>query len=386
MHGPWKYIYNADERKVKESGAQGSTLRLVPKGSLDKRCCNSAGGFIDGSTGHSSVTFRHRLDENRKVTFRAQQAFRAQQWQWTARSIASHLLPRDGPEDGGHKKDRRILDSSLFGHSSGSGRHAASLLTYLLCHCCRFGFPETVVSDNGSLLFSEQFQVYLEQRSIRHLRTAPYHASSNGLAERFDQTLKAVFRKTNRRIATAELADFWLAYRNTSHATTGEAPSTLLLGRRLRTRLDQVRPSVENKVSQRQFHQTRRHPRREKIFGVGDDVRVGNFRLGPKWLCATVLARTEPVSYRLSVVTPPGAFQWVRHQNHILKDNTNTTEFNLPFVRSHQESPVQVPAADSSTGNDRAAIIQREPMAPLNSANEHRYSQRQRHPPERCVP
>ncbi|KAL1441830.1 hypothetical protein MTO96_008223, partial [Rhipicephalus appendiculatus] len=89
-----------------------------------------------------------------------------------------------------------------------------------------------------------------------------------------------------------------------------EAPSTLLLGRRLRTRLDLIRPAVENRVRQRQFDQTRRHPCRDNVIAVGDSVRVRNFRSGPKWLCATVLARTGPVSYRLSVVTPRGVFQW----------------------------------------------------------------------------
>ena len=35
---------------------------------------------------------------------------------------------------------------------------------------------------------------------------------------------------------------FLLAYRNTPHSTTGEAQSQLFLGRRLRTRLDLLKP------------------------------------------------------------------------------------------------------------------------------------------------
>ncbi|KAL1446605.1 hypothetical protein MTO96_044532 [Rhipicephalus appendiculatus] len=189
------------------------------------------------------------------------------------------------------------------------------------------------------------------------------------------------------RSASEELADFLLAYRNTPHATTGEAPSTLLLGRRLRTRLDLIRPAVENRVRQRQFDQTRRHPCRDNVIAVGDSVRVRNFRSGPKWLCATVLARTGPVSYRLSVVTPRGVFQWVRHQNHIRNDNTGiATEFELPFSERQQEAPAQVPACDSSHDVDSSPTAQSEPADTSNAPSERRYPQRQRRPPDRFVP
>ncbi|XP_075743965.1 uncharacterized protein LOC142802803 [Rhipicephalus microplus] len=301
---------------------------------------------------------------------------------------------------------------------------------------CRFGFPETLVSDNGSQFISAEFRAYLKHRGIRHVRTAPYHPSSNGLAERFVQTLKSALRKISPRSASEELADFLLAYRNTPHATTGEAPSTLLLGRRLRTRLDLLRPAVENRVRQRQFDQTRRHPCRSNVIAVGDArapksehtgllhfrlhrkcsrhsqdsnprpagqqpstlatrpprrggdaVRVRNVRSGPKWLCATVLARTGPVSYRLSVVIPRGVFQWVRHQNHIRNDNTGiTTEFELPFSERQQEVATQVPTCDSSHDVDSSLTSQSEPADTANAPSERRYPQRQRRPPDRFVP
>ncbi|KAL3218275.1 hypothetical protein MRX96_031630 [Rhipicephalus microplus] len=50
--------------------------------------------------------------------------------------------------------------------------------------------------------------------------------------------------------------------------------------------------------------------------------------------------------YRLSVVTPQGVFQWVRHQNCIRNDIT--TEVDLPFGGRRREMPAQVPATDSS--------------------------------------
>ncbi|KAL3193717.1 hypothetical protein MRX96_002161 [Rhipicephalus microplus] len=167
----------------------------------------------------------------------------------------------------------------------------------------------------------------------------------------------------------------------------GRPLSTLLLGIRLRTRLDLLRPAVENRVRQCQFDQTRRHPCRNNVIAVGDAVRVRNVRSGPKWLCAIVLARTGPVSYRLSVVTPRGVFQWVRHQNHIRNDKTGiTTEFELPFSERHQEVATQVPTCDSSHDVDSSPTAQSEPADTANAPSERRYPERQRRPPDRFVP
>ena len=57
---------------------------------------------------------------------------------------------------------------------------------------------------------------------------------------------------TNRDVS-AVIAKYLLVYRNTPHSTTGEAPSLLLMGRRLRTRLDLLIRLVEKHVEARQY-------------------------------------------------------------------------------------------------------------------------------------
>jgi len=52
------------------------------------------------------------------------------------------------------------------------------------------GLPEIVVTDNGSNFASKEFGDFLKQDGIHHIRTAPYHPSSNGLAERRWLTLE----------------------------------------------------------------------------------------------------------------------------------------------------------------------------------------------------
>ena len=53
-----------------------------------------------------------------------------------------------------------------------------------------YGLPEQLVSDNGPQFVSDEFQVFLKSNQVKHIRSAPYHPSSNGLAERFVRTFK----------------------------------------------------------------------------------------------------------------------------------------------------------------------------------------------------
>ena len=50
--------------------------------------------------------------------------------------------------------------------------------------CQENGFPSTLVSDNGPQLVSKDFEDKMKKWGIKHLVIPPYHAASNGLAER----------------------------------------------------------------------------------------------------------------------------------------------------------------------------------------------------------
>ncbi|XP_062704520.1 uncharacterized protein K02A2.6-like [Aedes albopictus] len=75
----------------------------------------------------------------------------------------------------------------------------------------RFGMPEVLVSDNGAQLTSDVFERFCESNGITHLRTAPFHPQSIGLAE-------------------------------SRNAPGGKSPAEILFGKPLRTSFELMRP------------------------------------------------------------------------------------------------------------------------------------------------
>ena len=94
-----------------------------------------------------------------------------------------------------------------------------------------------MVTDNGSSFTSEEFKSFLSQNGIVHVTTAPYHPSSNGLAERAVQTFKNGLKRTPGATIQEKLSKFLFTYRITPQTTTGIPPAQLLMGRRLRSAL-----------------------------------------------------------------------------------------------------------------------------------------------------
>ena len=161
------------------------------------------------------------------------------------------------------------------------------------------GLPEIIVSDNGSAFTSEEFQEFVKQNGIRHLRSAPYHPASNGLAERAVQTFKNAMKKATTSDLETHLSRFLFQYRITPHTTTGVSPAELLMGRQPRSHLDLMRPQVSSRVHANQFRQKMAHDQRtrNRSFELGDTVFIKNFADGPTWLPGVVTALHGLLTY-----------------------------------------------------------------------------------------
>ena len=163
----------------------------------------------------------------------------------------------------------------------------------------QFGIPESLVSDNGPQFAAVEFQDFCRLNGIRHIRVAPYHPSSNGLAERAVRIFKEGLKKQSGGSLTDQIARMLFQYRITPHTTTGIAPADLLMGRTLRSRLDILKPHVEQRVQDKQLRQKVDHDKlsRTRHFSTGDHIFVRNYAKGEKWVPAKLIDSSGPLSF-----------------------------------------------------------------------------------------
>uniref|UniRef100_A0A8C5MGP5 Gypsy retrotransposon integrase-like protein 1 n=1 Tax=Leptobrachium leishanense TaxID=445787 RepID=A0A8C5MGP5_9ANUR len=111
----------------------------------------------------------------------------------------------------------------------------------------RVGFPQEILSDQGSQFTAELTQQLWRLCGVKALHSAPYHPQTNGLCERFNGTLKQLIRAYTQERKDWEkyLPHLLFAYREVPQESTGFSPFELLYGRRVRGPLDLVRAQWE---------------------------------------------------------------------------------------------------------------------------------------------
>jgi hypothetical protein len=252
----------------------------------------------------------------------------------------------------------------------------------------RNGLPEILVSDNGPQFTSQEFQHFLQMNGIHHITSAPYHPATNGLAERFVQTFKQGLRAVKDDPGTVQqkLSRFLMAYRNTPHSTTGEVPSVLFMGRRLRTRLDALKPDVRRHVVHKQMDTVEAKGGVPRQFQVGDSVAVREYLHDRKWVPAVIHQKTGTRSYEVEV--EPGRI-WRRHADQIRRSEMpmqvpKLVHSDLPSMPSPAELPSEVPQVPSDSTPSSAVKPSGQPVPPqVEPPRTLRRSQRQRRAPQR---
>ena len=241
----------------------------------------------------------------------------------------------------------------------------------------RQGLCEEIVADNGPPFPSLELQKFLQKNGVKSIFSAPYHPSSNGAAERFVKTLKRGLKKSNGKFSKLHrLHEFLLVYRSTPHSLTGQTPSEMLMGRRIRTRLDLVRPDMRARITRESGGV--QHPR---AFVIGDPVIARDYRniRKPGWISGVVVAKMSPVTYSIQVELRGELVIWKRHVDQLkaceLDDFEEGKEFEVNdrskslFQNNMSSSSVvdrevgQIPA--QTTFNERP---ESEESPPLDSA------------------
>ena len=225
------------------------------------------------------------------------------------------------------------------------------------------GLPEVIVSDNGTCFTSSEFKKFVDSNGIVHVRTAPYHAASNGLGERAVQVFKHGIRNVPGGTLNSKIARFLFRYRITPQSTTGVTPSELLMGRKLRSHFDMLYPNTKSRVVQNQLHQKEYHDRSAKSrnFNVNDPVYAYNFGSGGRWLPGIIVEKLGPISFKISLVN---GRLIRRHQDHVrIRYDTHESVGDLPnesTVDKHMLSDFVIP---DQTGPSTPAPEGFEPVA-----------------------
>ncbi|XP_033096399.1 uncharacterized protein K02A2.6-like [Anneissia japonica] len=165
------------------------------------------------------------------------------------------------------------------------------------------GIPKVLVSDNGPTYTSAQFKEFTVRNGIKHLFSAPFKPSSNGLAERAVQTVKHGLAKMAEGSPHTKLSRFLFKYRITPHSTTGVPPCEALMGRMLHSPLSMVHPSLNDRVMQKQERQKHYSDRHSQVreFNVNDEVFVENYAKGDRWLPGVVHLREGSKMYDVKI-------------------------------------------------------------------------------------
>ena len=193
---------------------------------------------------------------------------------------------------------------------------AAQVVEALVNIFSQVGIPKEILTDQGANFISQLLSEEYKLLQVCSIRTSPYHPQTDGLVERFNQTLKSMIQKT----VTGKGKDWnkllpylLFAYREVPQDSTGFSPFELLYGRNvhgpldallagsagdknilsyimlMRERLDTMTELVQTSLGKARQMQKRWYDRtaRTRQFAPGDDVLVllptSSHRLLAQW-------------------------------------------------------------------------------------------------------
>ncbi|XP_040168903.1 uncharacterized protein K02A2.6-like isoform X1 [Anopheles arabiensis] len=210
----------------------------------------------------------------------------------------------------------------------------------------RHGQPETLVTDNGTQFTSNMFETFCEHLIV-HLKTAPFHPQSNGLAERFVDTFKRALKNITAGGETLEEAidTFLLCYRSTPCRSSpeGKSPAEHIYKRPIRTALELLRPpssshKVHDNKQEKQFNL--KHGAKKRHYSPQDLVWAKVYHNNKwSWAHGQVIGQIGSVLYNV----------WLSSTRKLIRSHCNQLRSRHEAEVSQQEqlaiTDVQIPLA-----------------------------------------
>ena len=201
--------------------------------------------------------------------------------------------------------------------------------------------------------------------------------------------MKQSLKKINGNSVEEKLSRFLLKHRITPHTTTGIPPSELLMGRRLRSKLDMLHPGLSGHVEERQWKQKQIHDKAKTLrkFKEGDQVYAKDFSApNEKWIPGVVQKVT---SYHIQLHDGRVIRRHIdnmksRSTGQVKKEKGDKSEHNLPAM---QNVGFEAGISSSVTENREATTSEESVLIiPVPTPNETPSPTTQIQRSERCHP
>ncbi|MCQ7416346.1 DDE-type integrase/transposase/recombinase [Salmonella enterica] len=128
---------------------------------------------------------------------------------------------------------------------------------------CRYGLPETLISDNARNLNNKMMSELCEQFKIKHLNSTPYRPKMNGAVEAANKNIKRIVEKMTITYKDwHEMLPFALhGYRTSVRTSTGATPFSLVYGMEvvlpIEVEIPSLRVLMEAKLEEAEWVQNR---------------------------------------------------------------------------------------------------------------------------------
>ncbi|XP_055623065.1 uncharacterized protein K02A2.6-like [Toxorhynchites rutilus septentrionalis] len=191
----------------------------------------------------------------------------------------------------------------------------------------RYGVPLTLRADNGPQFNAncEEFQAFCDDLGVQLINTIPYWPQQNGEVERQNRSIL-------KRLKIAQqlgqdwrkvLSQFLLSYHATTYPTTGRAPSELMFGRRIRTKLPEV-PTITRINEEHRDHDKLQKEKGKEYTDAKRKARFSEITVGDR-----VIVKRMRKENKLSTNYEPEEFEVTRKAGAdvTIKSLTNGKEY-----------------------------------------------------------
>ena len=168
--------------------------------------------------------------------------------------------------------------------------------------------------------------------------------------------------KTGMKTATGDiqitLCKFLMHYRSSPHAVTGKTPAEVLFSRNIRTRLDLLHPTPDDRTDKGATDELK-----TRQLKVGDLVWSRNYRNNVKWLPGKITKKYGPRNYQVQIGDQT-------HKRHIDQLRGRQAKLETEEEEVRPDDFILFPASSTSSAEDTERA---------------RYPQRNRRPPNRLT-